>query len=56
MVEKLKNQITSIQDKLIKCQEFLQNLKIHICTIEKEIEQLELVKYHVCFTLCCILH
>lgn len=46
MVEKLKIQITSIQDKLIKCQEFLQNLKIHVQTIENEIEQMELLKYH----------
>lgn len=49
MIEKLKIQITSIQNKLIKCQEFLQNLKIHVQTIENEIEQMELLKYHVCF-------
>lgn len=49
MIEKLKIQITSIQDKLIKCQEFLQNLKIHVQTIENEIEQMELLKCHVCF-------
>ncbi|CAK9822119.1 Coiled-coil domain-containing protein 40 [Anthophora retusa] len=46
MVEKLKNQITSINDKVVKCQEFLQNLKKYISNIEDEIEELELLKYH----------
>ncbi|CAK9807535.1 hypothetical protein ANTPLA_LOCUS5411 [Anthophora plagiata] len=46
MVEKLNNQITSINDKVVKCQEFLQNLKKYISSIEDEIEELELLKYH----------
>lgn len=49
MIEKLNNQITSIKDKLVNCQEFLRNLKEHVNTVENEIEQLELLKYHVCF-------
>lgn len=54
MIEKLKSEIISIRDKLVKCQEFLQNLKEHINTMENEIEQLELLKYHVCYSLYCI--
>ncbi|XP_033205654.1 lethal (2) 41Ab isoform X1 [Bombus vancouverensis nearcticus] len=46
MIEKLNNQVTSIQDKLVKCQEFLRNLKEHVNTVENEIERLELLKYH----------
>lgn len=49
MIEKLNNQVTSIQDKLVKGQEFLRNLKEHVNTVENEIERLELLKYHVCF-------
>ncbi|KAK9304280.1 hypothetical protein QLX08_004277 [Tetragonisca angustula] len=46
IIEKLKIEIISIRDNLVKCQEFLQNLKEHINTIENEIGQLELLKYH----------
>lgn len=49
MVEKLKSQISSMQKKLVKCEDFLQNIKKHIHEIEEEVEQLELLKYYVCF-------
>ncbi|CAL7949018.1 unnamed protein product [Xylocopa violacea] len=46
MVEKLKDQIRSIQNKTIKGQEILQNLRKCIHNVEDEIKQLEQLKYH----------